>query len=55
LGVKRVANAGAAAHDHAAATEGAAVAVDRCEPDQGRDLAAIEAAEFGQLGDQGAG
>jgi hypothetical protein len=50
------ADTGTAAHDHAAATEGAAVAVDRCDPDQGCDLAAIEGgAEFGQLGDQNAG
>ena len=49
------ADAGTAAHDHAPAAEAAAVAVDRRDPDQGGDLAAIEAAELGRLGDQGAG
>src|SRR5680860_1726862 len=40
------ADAGAAAHDHATAAEAAAVAVDRRDPDQGGDLAAIEGAEL---------
>ena len=53
--VQRGADAGAAAHDHAAAAEGAAVAVDRRHADQGRDLAAIEGAELGQLGDERTG
>ena len=48
------AHGGAAAGDGAAAAQGAAVAVDRRDPDQGGDLAAVEMAEFGQLGDQGA-
>src|SRR5712672_3967247 len=44
----------AAAGDGAAPAHRAAVAVDRRDTDEGGDLAAIEAAEFGQLGDQGA-
>ena len=46
---------GAAAGDRAVAARGAAVAVDRGDADQGGDPAAVDAAELGQLGDQGAG
>ena len=49
-----LAHAAAATGDHAAPPEGAAVAVDRRDPDQGGDPAPVEAAELGQLGDQGA-
>src|SRR5262249_49543136 len=48
------AHGGAATGDGAAAAHGAAVAVDRSNADEGSDLAAVEMAELGQLGDQGA-
>ena len=51
--VGRRAHGGVAAGDSAAAAQRAAVAIDRRDPDQGGDLAAVEMAEFGQLGDQG--
>ena len=52
--VERGAHGRAAAGDGAAPAQGAAVAIDRCHADQRGDFAAVEMAEFGQLGDQGA-
>ena len=53
--VQGLADAGAAAEDHAPAAEGAAVAVDRGDTDEAGDLAPIEGAELGQLGEERAG
>jgi hypothetical protein len=49
------ADAGASTQDHTSSAEGTTVAVDRGDADEARDLASIEGAELGQLGDQGAG
>jgi hypothetical protein len=49
------AHGGAAAGDRPVAPPGAAVAIDRSAADEGGNPGSIEAAELGQLGDQGAG
>jgi hypothetical protein len=49
---QHLAHAAAATGHHAAPAEGAAVAVDRRDPDQGRDAAPVEAAQLRQLGHQ---
>ena len=53
--VEAGADLGAAAPDGAPAAHGTAVPVEGGDADQGGDLPSVEAAEFGQVGDQGAG
>ena len=53
--VQHVADGGPAAGNHAAAAEGATVAIDRGDADEGGDFPAVEVAELGEIGDEGVG
>jgi hypothetical protein len=53
--VQSAAHGGPSAPDVSGAREGAAVAVERGDPDQGGDLPASELAELRELGNEGGG